>query len=151
MTQLTVFQRGADDIFTRMESHAILDTITWTIDSNGEITNEASSKSAILGVMQDLTAEDFTRITAGNMPKADKKFFTRRTTTLRAGKYADGSSVKQMFIIYPGDGTTTSPSAAKKYEITQVGSVPQPSQNTPNNSTNQNKVYTKVFLKELPI
>jgi len=149
MANLTVYQRNVDQIFDRNQEYAVLDTVSWTINTDGEKTTSSSSKSLIKVIMQDITADDRVRITAGHLPKSDAVVLVPRSYTLNKGKYLDGATTKQMFIHYPGDGSTTPPSAAKKYEITSVEVVPHPADKTPDNSSGANKLYTTAFLKEV--
>jgi len=143
---MTSYQNNADFIFDRIKEYAILETLTWTIDANGMITDSTSSNTAINCVVQDLVAEDFTRISAGHIPKSDKRIYVPRTVTLKSGKYDVSGATTQQFIHYPTDGTSTIPSGAEAYEITQVSMEGRPADFGPDIRANATKVYTMAYL-----
>ena len=151
MAQTTVYQRTSDFIFDRVQTFMVLDTITWTVDADGEITNESSAKTAIKGVIQDLTEEDYPRISAGSIPQSDKKIYVRRDYTLHAGKYLVSTAVTQQFVYYPTASGSTTTTNAKKFEITKVERKADVGDNTPDETTSNNTVYSLAYLRELPV
>lgn len=150
MATLTVYQRNADSMFDRGGTDMILDTVTWTLDANGQKTGSTSSKGAITAIMQDLTEEDYTRISAGNIAKAQKKVFVRRGNQIKAQKWQNGAgATQQMFIHSPTDGTTTPPAGALKYEILQVNREASVGDFSPNDQSRSNVVYSVAYIKEV--
>ena len=149
MAAASMVQHMADRVFNKIKEYAVLDTVTWTIAEEGEITDASSSKAVINVVMQSLTEEDYTQIDAGNIPKSDVKVYLPREYTLHAGKYLVSTATTQQFIYYPTNNSTTLPSTYTKYEIMKVDNVGNMGQFTPNNTADVNKVYTVALLKRV--
>jgi hypothetical protein len=150
MAQTTVYQRNSDFIFDRLETYMVLDVVTYTIGAEGEITNESSSKTAIKGILQDLTEEDYPKMSAGNIPQSDKRVYVRRDYTLHAGMYDSSGSTKQDFIYFPTSKNSTTVTSADKYEITTIETQATKADFSPDETaTGANRIYTLAYLKKL--
>ena len=146
---VSTIQRQADAVFTKHKEYAVLDTVTWTVSEVGELTGSSSSKAVIQGIFQSLTDEDYTRITAGHIPKSDLVMYTARAYTIHAGKYLVSTATTQQFVYYPTNNSTTLPSTYGKYEVMKVEDVGNIACSSPVGTSSANKVYTKSYLKEV--